>query len=973
MKLRLGWVWIVCFCLSLPGLGQNAATSSATVSVPPIIQFSNVATDEGGTPMTGSVSISFSLYNSAVGGQALWTETQNVQLGSAGQYSVYLGLTQTNGLPANLFTSGQAQWLGVKISGQPEQPRVFLVSVPYAMKAGDAATIGGLPPSAFVMAAPGSTAVASSDASTAGGSSLSPNGAITGSGTVGYIPLWDTTSDIISSVLFQSGSGSTAKVGINNATPAATLDVKGTANLRGTTTVLGMLSLPATGAATAAAGKNSEPITHVASAYNSSTSAAVNQTFEWLAEPANNDTSTPSGTLNLLFGQGTAKPAETGLHIAANGQITFVAGQTFPGTGSGTVTSVATSSGLTGGPITSSGTLQIDPTVVPELGAASNTFSGSITASGFTGSGSGLTNVNAATLNGLPSSAFAPAGTYATLGANTFAGTQTVSTGDLALSTGNLDLSGTGAINLGGSAFAFGIPYSSGNGSNSGGSAFLGFAGNPFSTGSFDTAVGKFALDSNSTGQNNVAVGYSSLLQNTTGSSNTAVGATAGITADNSAMTGSNNTFLGSNAMASTGTWSNATAIGFTAEVAESNALVLGGTGTNAVDVGIGTTKPLARLTISGSETTANGSGAGIQLTNTASGGMDYYFRVGATGTNTGAGNMSIANDDEYIMTFTPPGNVGILNPSPSYTLDVYGTGHFTSAVTFGSPVTFASGQTFPSTISGVTAGAGLSGGGTSGNVTLSLASNGCSPGYAITALPTVCSPFASLGMNTFTGSQTVGGNLIETANIGIGTASPAGPLHVNGPYSAPASGQASGNNGLLLGTDGDTSYKWVQSYGGPLALNPEGNNVGIGTSTPNASLAVNGSFSLGGDTPMSHNPRMTFSSFLPGNLGNDPIGGVFMNDVAITITRLTATSNSPGGGCSQYASLQVSGWNTDSVYFTLYLNLFDGEDLSDSGAISVSIPAGAGVYIASTGASGCGVTGQSPSDVNVTMQYVMN
>jgi hypothetical protein len=42
---------------------------------------------------------------------------------------------------------------------------------------------------------------------------------------------------------------------------------------------------------------------------------------------------------------------------------------------------------------------------------------------------------------------------------------------------------------------------------------------------------------------------------------------------------------------------------------------------------------------------------------------MDYYFRVGSTGTNTGAGNMSIANDDEYIMTFTPDGSVGLKAP----------------------------------------------------------------------------------------------------------------------------------------------------------------------------------------------------------------------------------------------------------------------------------------------------------------------
>ena len=100
---------------------------------------------------------------------------------------------------------------------------MLLLSVPHALKAGDAAIIGGLPPSAFVLAAPasGSSQAVSSDASaTAQSSAPPPTGtAVTGTGTVKFLPLWDTTSDIISSVLFQSGTGTTAKVGINPPRP----------------------------------------------------------------------------------------------------------------------------------------------------------------------------------------------------------------------------------------------------------------------------------------------------------------------------------------------------------------------------------------------------------------------------------------------------------------------------------------------------------------------------------------------------------------------------------------------------------------------------------------------------------------------------------------------------------------------------------------------------------------------------------
>jgi hypothetical protein len=147
------------------------------------------------------------------------------------------------------------------------------------------------------------------------------------------------------SVLFQSGTGRTAKLGINTITPASTLDVKGAATIRG------LFSLPAGGTATAAKGFNSQAEELTASAFNKGTSKPVTQNFQWQAEPVGNDTSTASGSLNLLLGQGANKLAETGLNIANNGQITFATGQTFPGTGDGTITGVTTAagSGLIGG------------------------------------------------------------------------------------------------------------------------------------------------------------------------------------------------------------------------------------------------------------------------------------------------------------------------------------------------------------------------------------------------------------------------------------------------------------------------------------------------------------------------------------------------------------------------------------------------------------------------------------------------
>ena len=50
--------------------------------------------------------------------------------------------------------SGAARWLEVSVAGDNgelvTQPRVLLVSVPYALKAGDSETLGGLPASAYL-------------------------------------------------------------------------------------------------------------------------------------------------------------------------------------------------------------------------------------------------------------------------------------------------------------------------------------------------------------------------------------------------------------------------------------------------------------------------------------------------------------------------------------------------------------------------------------------------------------------------------------------------------------------------------------------------------------------------------------------------------------------------------------------------------------------------------------------------------
>jgi hypothetical protein len=144
------------FCVSLICcvLRVSAQQPAASGIVPQLVKFGGTLTDVNGKPLAGTVGVTFSLYKDQEGGAPLWMETQNVQPDKAGHYSITLGSATSHGLPAGTFASGEARWLGVQAQGQAEQARTLLMSVPYALKALDAETIGGKPLSALQLAAP---------------------------------------------------------------------------------------------------------------------------------------------------------------------------------------------------------------------------------------------------------------------------------------------------------------------------------------------------------------------------------------------------------------------------------------------------------------------------------------------------------------------------------------------------------------------------------------------------------------------------------------------------------------------------------------------------------------------------------------------------------------------------------------------------------------------------------------------------
>src|SRR5215472_6504804 len=364
--------------------GQGAASlapSVAAAEVPRLIKFSGTLLDAQERPLAGPVGVTFALYAHQTGGAALWIETQNVKPDGNGNYSVLLGASSANGVPVELFASGEARWLGIQVGQELEQARVLLVSVPYALKAGDADTLGGLPPSAFARAgniAGPSNGVSSGalllPAPTASSNASTDPNVTTLGGTVNFVPKFDTVSDVKTSQIFDNGTD----VGIGfpvtpTPVPVAKLDINGKANVRGT------LQLPAIGTANSTTkGFNSQPLDYLASVFNGAVELPVNQHFRWQAEPVNAGLGTASGKLNLLFASGTGTPAETGFSINNKGQITFASGQTLPTVnGNETVTGNETVKGTVSGSqlisTVANGTAPLkvtSTTVVPNLNAS---------------------------------------------------------------------------------------------------------------------------------------------------------------------------------------------------------------------------------------------------------------------------------------------------------------------------------------------------------------------------------------------------------------------------------------------------------------------------------------------------------------------------------------------------------------------------------------------------------------------------
>ncbi|MEO8133962.1 MAG: tail fiber domain-containing protein [Betaproteobacteria bacterium] len=302
--------------------------------------------------------------------------------------------------------------------------------------------------------------------------------------------------------------------------------------------------------------------------------------------------------------------------------------------GLGTVTSIATGTGLTGGPITGTGTINLAATqLLPAVACAATQipkWNGTAWACAPDDFGAITGNLT------LPQFSTASAGNIMK-GAFTFIHNFGSSNTFVGLAAGNLTMTGNSNTVIGVDAFG---ANTTGSQNTASGRNTLAFN----TQGSFNTATGAGALLSNTTGSNNTASGANALLSNNTGHDNAAAGMNA-LTAN---TTGYYNTASGGGALGSNTVGFQNTAVGAAALFSNIDGNSNTATGFQALNDntnGSANTATGYQALFNNMTGTQNTAAGIFALRNNTTGRQNTATGVNALASNNGDGNTATGND----------------------------------------------------------------------------------------------------------------------------------------------------------------------------------------------------------------------------------------------------------------------------------------------------------------------------------------
>jgi hypothetical protein len=538
---RLANISVITCVLLLVSISPAQQAAAGRTTVPNLIRYSGTLKGEQGSLVPlATRGVTFAIYQQQDGGAPLWMETQSVTSDANGNYSVLLGRTTATGLPGDLFSPSEERWLGVQVQGEPEQPRIMLVSVPYAFKAHDAETLGGKSVSDFVLAdgttdPTNSASTASPRPATATGASLD----VTSDGPTNFS---GSTTDQIVSVM-QSGTGAGLKssaptLGISGTATAASGTAYGVQGVANGTAGVGLIgtATSTTGATYGLRGTSSSTSGTGVRGINNATSGSTTGVSGYVASAAGT-----AGVFNNAAGGKIVSLQNNSVEkFAVDGQGNVTASGTLTGNGSG-LTGIAFSN-LSG----SLGSSQF-------TGTYSHAVTLSNTSNNYYGNGSNLTGI----VNSMGSPYYVQNGTMQQTntsfnidGNGTVGGTLSATTVNTITSSNNqaFQINGRGVFGIGniGNNSLFAGVGAGANDINGEGidNVFLGAeAGASNNTGSLDTFSGYKAGYVNTSGGANTFVGAQAGSSNIAASDNTFVGSSAG-----SMSTAAGNTFIGSQA-----------------------------------------------------------------------------------------------------------------------------------------------------------------------------------------------------------------------------------------------------------------------------------------------------------------------------------------------------------------------------------------------------------------------------------------